>query len=641
MRTALLLLLLAGCKEPRDLAWEAQFDDTALRDRVRVLEADIREGGCTGSAIWSLAFDVDAPPATMGPPDLSPGTYGFAIVARDSACERYASGCTEVVLPQEPGATVIVVLSAFPGGAACPASACSDGTCAAFDAGPSFDAGFMCEVGLGDCNFDHADGCETPLDTVEDCGACENTCRLDHATPECRAGACAIAACADGWADCDGMAENGCERSVRTTTDCGTCGTVCDLPHAGETCATGSCALGACHPGWGDCDSMPSTGCETSLITGSNCGSCGAPCDALAPNCNAGTCVAVCPGTACGTSCVNLASEPQHCGACNNVCSAERGAPACSASACTLGACDAQWGNCNASASDGCETPLVTTSDCGACGTACSSPTGLLSCASGTCQIDDCNPGLDDCDGTVGNGCEADLRSTTSCGSCAMVCSGATPLCGVDGETTECLAACVEPAPDACGDRCFDTSSDPDHCGGCGLSCVLPDATARCDDGECLVAACTDPNLGDCDGVGSNGCETDLTTTVEHCGACGNACIAGPGEMARCLASECATMCPPGFDDCDGLPENGCEQEVNTLEHCGACNAACAPANATGTCNDGSCDVATCNVGFDDCDGTDTNGCEARLMTDRNNCGSCNFRCSGPMRNCCNGTCCN
>lgn len=43
-------------------------------------------------------------------------------------------------------------------------------------------------------------------------------------------------------------------------------------------------------------------------------------------------------------------------------------------------------------------------------------------------------------------------------------------------------------------------------------------------------------NTGDCDGVASNGCETDLRTSGAHCGACQRAC----GNV-QCQAGECQT----------------------------------------------------------------------------------------------------
>jgi len=48
-------------------------------------------------------------------------------------------------------------------------------------------------------------------------------------------------------------------------------------------------------------------------------------------------------------------------------------------------------------------------------------------------------------------------------------------------------------------------------------------------------AACT-AGLGDCDQSPSNGCETDLTSDAQHCGACGHGCQGGHCQSARCQA---------------------------------------------------------------------------------------------------------
>jgi hypothetical protein len=45
--------------------------------------------------------------------------------------------------------------------------------------------------------------------------------------------------------------------------NCGQCGRSCVIPQATAACVAGECAMGACEPGWSDCDAMLVTGCET------------------------------------------------------------------------------------------------------------------------------------------------------------------------------------------------------------------------------------------------------------------------------------------------------------------------------------------------------------------------------------------
>lgn len=51
--------------------------------------------------------------------------------------------------------------------------------------------------------------------------------------------ACQIWSCNNGFADCDGTADNGCEASLSTDTNCGSCGHDCTID--GATCSSGLC----------------------------------------------------------------------------------------------------------------------------------------------------------------------------------------------------------------------------------------------------------------------------------------------------------------------------------------------------------------------------------------------------------------
>ena len=85
-----------------------------------------------------------------------------------------------------------------------------------------------------------------------------------------RAGRCS---CADGFDDCDGNAGNGCERSIRTLTDCGACSVACNLPNATESCSTGACQLTGCFSGFCNRDGSTPNGCEVNLNLNPACSS--------------------------------------------------------------------------------------------------------------------------------------------------------------------------------------------------------------------------------------------------------------------------------------------------------------------------------------------------------------------------------
>jgi hypothetical protein len=213
---------------------------------------------------------------------------------------------------------------------------------------------------------------------------------------------------------------------------------------------------------------------------------------------------------------------------------------------------------------------------CGMCDRACMArPNTSMSCREGSCEYS-CESGFGDCDSDDANGCEQSLDTLM-------------------------------------------------HCGMCGRSCG---ANASCSAGSCTC----NTGYGDCNMSLADGCETDLTTDVAHCGMCGRSC----GANASCSAGSCT--CASGYGDCNMSLADGCETPLDTLMNCGACGMSCSRANATATCSTGTCQIASCNMGYDNCDGDDSNGCETNLNTDPNNCGMCGNSC--PMGQTCSGGMC-
>jgi hypothetical protein len=137
---------------------------------------------------------------------------------------------------------------------------------------------------------------------------------------------------------------------------------------------------------------------------------------------------------------------------------------------------------------------------------------------------------------------------------------------------------------------------------------------------------------GDCNVDAADGCESDLTSSPTHCGDCGTSCgVAGPGQEVSCVEGSCVSSCAAFTGDCDGDQSNGCETDTSTdLSHCGACTSApCVDGpNGKATCDGGTCALA-CDAGFGDCDGDASNGCEVTLSNDPLHCGSCATSCDG------------
>jgi hypothetical protein len=117
------------------------------------------------------------------------------------------------------------------------------------------------------------------------------------------------------------------------------------------------------------------------------------------------------------------------------------------------------------------------------------------------------------------------------------------------------------------GGTCADLASDPDNCGGCGLACAVPNATTACSDGACVLVECN-PGFADCTGCPECGCETNIQS-VDNCGSCGNVCAAGAHATAVCEGGQCHLACDPGFADCSSCEECGC------VDNCGACGNVC------------------------------------------------------------------
>ena len=211
-----------------------------------------------------------------------------------------------------------------------------------------------CDATHADCNADPSDGCEVDISTdVGNCGACANACPSDATdTATCAGGHCGIQ-CLTGHGDCNNDPTDGCENTLDSPADCGACGASClGVTNAAPTCtAPAQCGF-ACDPGYADCNTDPSDGCEVDTQTDvNNCGTCGNACPvgfaATGATCNGGTRAAVCnPGGAyidcdgkASTGCeVNAWSDNANCGTCGNVCS---GLTSCLQGTCsTFGALD-------------------------------------------------------------------------------------------------------------------------------------------------------------------------------------------------------------------------------------------------------------------------------------------------------------
>lgn len=193
-------------------------------------------------------------------------------------------------------------------------------------------------------------------------------------------------------------------------------------------------------------------------------------------------------GTGGGTECELGTLE--HCGACNQPCApANVNEASCEGDTCGYDTCSGSFLDCDADASNGCETDGEATATCGACDIDCGVQAGHVAnatCEEGTCNYDTCESLWADCDENASNGCEKPINTLPDCGECGKLCN-------------------------------------PDNV-----------QNALCDAGECYYDECVGLN-DECDGDLSNGCETDVSSDPLHCGACNEPCPQG----VSCKAGSC------------------------------------------------------------------------------------------------------
>ena len=458
--------------------------------------------------------------------------------------------------------------------------------------------------------------------------------------------------CAGGKACCNGV----CTDTKADAKNCGMCGSACPGAGTGDIqCAAGTCKT-SCAMGKADCNGSPADGCEAVLANDkANCGKCGTTC--LAANgdgvCNAGTCAIAsckqghgdCDKDATNGCEADFDHDPKNCGVCGTACAAPPNAvPTCALGKCaTTLTCKTGFQDCNGKIDDGCEVDVTKDpTHCGTCGTVCPSIAhGKPACTMGACAIGSCDAGFGDCNKSLFDGCEAQLDvDAQNCGSCGQKCvqpAGGQAACVASkcalGGCSAGFADCDKNPANGCE---TDLSSDVAHCGACGIACQAPaNGKASCSMFQCGIGSCT-TGFAHCVGPVSSGCETSLSS-LAHCGSCTNACPALPHATGLCSNAACLiASCDAAFKDCNNKPADGCEVSIaDDVKNCGKCGNACvAPKNATAGCATGTCGIGACLPGFHDCNATAADGCEQATSGDPQNCGGCGVVCgSGSCTN--------
>ena len=344
---------------------------------------------------------------------------------------------------------------------------------------------------------------------------------------------------------CEGDAFLLCgERCIDITSDANHCGG-CSLACPGDqTCSDSQCAL---------------EGCGVSV---EEAGEPQPPAEPATLSNPIGTCIN-------GTLCVDLMTDPEHCG--------------------------------------GCEQSCPPTQEClgGVCSQLCDH-LGLNSCE-GECV--DVSTDRDHC-GSCGRFCDRD-----------EVCIEGQCLCGAQssGDGDVCLesqSCCATKKGPGAEFYCANLSGDAENCGQCGFSCPSPNVELNspgliCDLGACVCVV---------DGSGIDSCKDNevcctsgcavIDSDVNNCGACGNVC--GDGEA--CIAGLCACGAKTG-----GPSLSAC---VSEIEEC--CSGRC---DVQGSCERCGPSGVLCANGQECCDDV----CVS-VLSDPNNCGLCGVTCSATER---------
>jgi len=345
-------------------------------------------------------------------------------------------------------------------------SSCSNGNCT-----------FVCLKGWSNCDGNSTNGCETNIETSNaSCGSCANNCGTlpNAAGAYCNGGDCIGYSCSSYFGDCLNSSM-GCPTDLNSSvTDCGTCGHSCPAPNnftAYPMCTSGICSNLSCANGTADCNLNATDGCETLNISSNvqHCGICTNNCSEIDPianhfssvSCSNSDCTFVCDtnwSNCDGNQSNGCETNASACSSCQQTCNGTLPQVAnytCSSGSCAPLNCSYGYSQCSSTPipNEGCTIDLLTDgANCGSCNNDCMYLPHVYaantSCVSGVCNINGCNAPYKDCDGKSSDGCETDVQTSASnCGSCGLSCGMVSPSQGfyktASCSTGKCVYTCV------------------------------------------------------------------------------------------------------------------------------------------------------------------------------------------------------
>jgi hypothetical protein len=431
--------------------------------------------------------------------------------------------------------------------------------------------------------------CTPPLDAT--CSPCasdadcfQGSCTVLDEQSVC-VGACVDGGCADGF-DCQAVTDGGPMRCVPISGSC-TCNAATD--GAKRTCVAPN-VFGSCF-GVETCDAAAGwSGCTAAEAAAESCDGADNDCNGLIDD-----------GVVSGVPCVN---EVAGVGSCDGtlVCLGSQG-EVCQGPKPEAEACDFKDNDCDGGVDEAFTAGGVydTFEHCGTCNLSCA--IGFPNAESTTCQVAGgqaqcvvlaCKPGF-----VKLNPFQCIPDAVNTCQACAADenCLGEGAGCTAIGEGTFCTAACVDQGDCDDGFVCEDVGKASKQCvpasGSCTCDGTNTDLSRACAQiytppNPALPAytckgtqQCTTAGWGSCDvptelcdGLDNN-CDGSIDetykdangayTTVQHCGGCNISCLAlaVPNADPSCSTSgavpTCSFACKGGYEDVDGLTDNGCE----------------------------------------------------------------------------------
>lgn len=100
-----------------------------------------------------------------------------------------------------------------------------------------------------------------------------------------------------------------------------------------------------------------------------------------------------------------------------------------------------------------------------------------------------------------------------------------------------------------CDDGCVDLDTDVENCGGCGITCAIPNATAECVGGQCALAECHE-GWGNCDGQLASGCESESSCVP------GLECQTVCGSIGVTSCTTCDPVCETSSETCNAMDDD-------------------------------------------------------------------------------------